>query len=148
VTVEGPSAASHPDVIETETRDIVVPDLSGSRVALSTPAVFIARTARDFRELSVDASAIPAVTRQFSRTDRLLIRFEVYGAPTAVSARLLNRGGDAMTPLPVDISGPRPGEYVMDFPLATLARGDYVVEITAKGETGEAKELIPIRVTG
>jgi hypothetical protein len=116
-------------------------------VALSTPAVFAARTPREFRELSSDASAIPTVTRQFDRTDRLLIRFEMYG-DGGVTARLLNRNGDPMTVLPVNAGGPRASEMVVDLPLATLARGDYVIEIAATGQAGQARALVAIRITG
>ena len=36
----------------------------------------------------------------------------------------------------------------IEMPLAGLAPGDYVVEIKAAGEGGEAKELVAFRVTG
>ncbi len=148
VTVEAPSTSPRPDVIETYTREVLIPDLSGPRVALSTPAVFSARTPRDFRAVSSDPAAVPTVNRQFGRTDRLLIRFEVYGSAPEVAARLLNRNGDAMTALPLQPGGQRAGEQIIDLPLSTLARGDYVIEIAARGPAGEAKELVAIRVAG
>jgi hypothetical protein len=35
----------------------------------------------------------------------------------------------------------------IDFPLAGLAIGEYLIEVTAKGRSGEAKELIDFRIT-
>jgi hypothetical protein len=119
---------------------------------LSTPAVFCARTAREFRALRADpVTAVPAATRQFSRTDRLLIRVDTYApgaAVVAVTANLLNQHGDAMSALTTEASEPSPAGHVIDLPLATLPRGDYVIEIRAKGEAGEARELVAIRVVG
>jgi hypothetical protein len=54
--------------------------------------VFRARTARDFQALTADASAVPLACREFSRAERLLIRFDVYGGAVP-SAVLLNRAG-------------------------------------------------------
>ena len=47
-------------------------------VALGTPEVFRARNAREFRALEAQA-AVPVASREFSRTERLLIRFPAYG---------------------------------------------------------------------
>ena len=68
--------------LDSEIRDIDVPDFTAPQVALSTPRVFRARTAREFQTLAADAAAIPAAGREFSRTERLLIRFDAYGPGT------------------------------------------------------------------
>ena len=62
-----------------------------------------ARNAREFRTLEAEA-AVPVASREFSRTERLLIRFQAYGpggADPVVSAKLLGRMGNAMRELPV-----------------------------------------------
>jgi len=147
MTVEDPSS----QVLESLSREINVPDLTGPQVMLSTPAVLCAHTAREFRALASDPDAVPAASRQFSRTDRLLIRVDAYWpglAPPAVTARLLNRNGDPMTALTVQAGAERRGAYTIDLPLATLPRGEYLIEIGAKGETGEATAMVAIRITG
>src|SRR5262249_16979663 len=115
-----------------------------------TPAVFRARTLRDYNLLKTDASAVPVATREFSRTDRVLIRIPAYGpagtAPT-VSAHLLNRAGQAMSEIPV-AAAPTAGEQQIDLPLSALAPGEYVVEIKASSGSGDAKELVGFRVVG
>jgi VWFA-related protein len=131
-------------MLDSEIRKIVVPDLTAPETAISTPRVHRARTAREFQAIAADPAAVPAVARDFSRTERLLIRFEPYGnaTPTAV---LMNRNGQKMADVPVAAS-PSPGTHQIDLSLAPIAAGEYLIEITAKGATGEAKELIPLRV--
>lgn len=137
-------AAAGGGVLDSEIRRITVPDLTTPDAALSTPRVHRARTAREFQTLAADAAAVPVAAREFSRTERLLIRFDVYGGATATAA-LLNRNGDKMADVPV-APARAGGTHQIDMGLASIAIGEYVVEITAKGATGEAKELIPIRI--
>jgi VWFA-related protein len=135
--------------MDSDTRDVDVPDLTEPKVALSTPVVYRARTVREFRALVADAASVPTPDRQFSRTERLLVRVEAYGpagAP-AVTARLLNRAGTEMSAMPPQPDPASPGRYTFDLPLAPLAAGEYLIEITAKGDGGEATQLIAIRVT-
>ena len=40
------------------------------------------------------------------------------------------------------------GTHQIDLGLGSIAAGEYLIEITATGATGEAKELIPLRVGG
>jgi hypothetical protein len=131
-------------VLDSEIRRMTVPDLTTPDAAVSTPRVYRVRTARELQAIASDATAVPTAGREFSRTERLLIRFDVYGnaAPTAV---LLNRNGQKMADLPV---GPATagGSHQLEVGLAAIASGEYLVEISLQGATSEAKELIPLRV--
>jgi hypothetical protein len=51
-----------------------------------------------------------------------------------------------MQDLPVPIP-PSSGQVQLDVPLSSLAPGDYLVELKAKGSAGEAKQLVAFRVT-
>jgi VWFA-related protein len=137
-------AAAGGGTLDSEIRTVTVPDLTSPDAALSTPRVHRARTALDFRTIAGDANAVPGIAREFSRTERLLIRFDVYGnaTPTAV---LLNRTGQKMADVPVAATTVG-GTHQIDLSLASVATGEYLVEITVKGATGEAKELVPLRV--
>ncbi len=75
LSVEG--AAS--EVLDAETREFAVPDLTSPQTALGTPEVFRARTLRDFQQLKGDPKAVPVAAREFSRTDRLLVRIPAWG---------------------------------------------------------------------
>ena len=126
-----------------------MPDLTAPQAAISTPRVFRARTVREFQTLAADAAAAPIASREFSRTERLLIRFDAYAAgteqvqPTAV---LLNRAGQKMSDVPVDAPR-RPAARIRSIlSLASIPAGEYLVEITVKSTSGEAKELVPFRV--
>jgi VWFA-related protein len=146
VSVEG--AASQ--VLDSETREISVPDLTSAQATMGTPFVLRARTAREFQLLRTDADAMPLAGREFSRIEHLLVRVPTYGpggtTPT-LRVHLLNRAGAAMNELNAE-PAPRPGEQQIDLPLAALPPGEYVVEIKAGDQDGEATELVGFRVTG
>jgi VWFA-related protein len=136
------------DVVDTEVREVEAPDFTAPQVQIGTPAVFCASTARAFQAIRSDPARVPTADREFRRTDRLLLRFNVFGpgeSKPAVTARILNRTGGAMVPLPVQPSA-ETATYEIDLPLAGLASGEYLVEINAKGADGEATELVAIRI--
>ncbi len=136
-------------VLDLDVREIAVRDLKG--VAIGTPEVLRSRNAREFRSLETE-SAVPVASREFSRTERLLIRFPAYG-PTdislAVSARLLSRTGQAMRDLPLlpTTGADLDNEHAIDLPLAGLAPGEYLVEVAATSQAGEIKDRFGFRVT-
>ena len=135
-------------VLDSEQRDVAIPDLTAA-VSLGTPAVFRARTARDLQVLKSDPDPVPLVAREFSRTDRLLIRVAAYGPGTSVpkvTARLLNRAGQSMNDLPVTAPA-APGERAeLELALGPISAGEYLIEINASGEGGEAQQLVAFRV--
>ena len=133
-------------VLDQDVRELSIRDLKGD-VALGTPEVMRARTAREFRTLDAEA-AVPVASREFSRTERLLIRVRAYGpsgAPPVVSARLLDRMGHAMRPLAVT-PAPAAGDNTIDLSLAGFAPGDYGIEITATAGARNATDRIAFRV--
>ena len=146
VSVEGTAS----QVLDTEVRELTIPDLTSAQTVLGTPAVFRARTVRELQQLKADPDAVPVTGRDFSRTDRMLIRVPAYGpggTSPKLSVHLLNRAGSAMTEL---TAGPAPAqtEQTIDVPLNGLAPGEYVVEIKADGEGADAQQLVGFRVTG
>src|SRR5688500_11697192 len=75
------------ETLDRETRSIDVPDLSASDPAISTPQVHRGRTAREMQSIAADRAAVPVVAGEFARTERLLIRFDVY-APRSEERRV------------------------------------------------------------
>jgi VWFA-related protein len=133
--------------LDSDVRSLSIRDM-GTGVSIGTPEVMRARNAREFRALT--ETAVPVVSREFSRTERLLIRFHAYGSGDArprVSARLLSRGGSAMRELPIAAPPSGSAELEVDVPLAGLAAGNYVIELVATSEGGNAKDVIDFRVT-
>jgi len=139
------------EVLDSETREITVPDLSSPQTTLSTPEVYRVRTARELQQLKADAQATPTIAREFARADRLLVRVAAYGpgdSAPQVSAKILSRTGQAMTPLTVTPAAVGGSMSEFEVPLAALAAGEYIVQIDATGAGGSAQELVAFRVTG
>jgi hypothetical protein len=145
MTVEGAGGG----VLDQEIRNITIPDLTAARPAISTPRVYAARTPREFQAIAANAAAVPPANREFSRMMRLLIRFDSYGPGNDVpvpTAALLNNNGQKFTDVPVT-AATAGGTHQIDMSLATIPPGEYVIEITVKGATGDtAKELVAFRV--
>jgi VWFA-related protein len=147
------SIESRPDeVIDTDDRSIEVPDFTEPKPRLTTPRVYVARNAREFRTLRDDPGAAPTATREFRRTERLLLRLDAVApggaAGVTYTARLLNRQGDRMSDLTVAPPNGTEGSTI-DFPLASLPAGEFLIEIAAKGADGaDTTELIAFRMVG
>jgi VWFA-related protein len=135
--------------LDNESKVLDVPDLTAPAAALSTPRVHRSRTARDFQAILADAAAVPVASREFSRTERLLIRFDVYAPgsekPTP-TATVLSRNGQKVADAVV-ANATAGGTHQIDLGLNTMAAGEYVLEISVKGTGGEdVKEYVAFRV--
>ncbi|MGE0042608.1 MAG: VWA domain-containing protein [Vicinamibacterales bacterium] len=137
--------------IDVDERRVEVPDLTAPAVTLDTPRVHVARNALEYRALRAAPDAVPVATREFRRTDRLVVRVDAYGpgdvAPT-VTSRLLNRLGQPMTDLPVAAPADPAAPFLVDLPLASLPPGEFLLEIAAAGPDGAdpVKELVAFKV--
>jgi VWFA-related protein len=115
------------------------------------PQLFRATSAREFRDMSTSPDAAPLPTREFRRTDRVLLRvptFDPSGADVQVSVKLMNRVGASLediAPMPAD-AALKIAQF--DLPLARFAPGEYAIEITAQSSSGSARELIRLHITG
>ena len=147
VSVEGAAA----QVLDSEMREIAVPDLTAPVTHLGTAEVLKARTMREYQALKADPDAVPVASREFSRTDRLLIRVPAYGAgdtTPAISVHLLNREGQPMMELPA-VAVPAPSHALqVELPLAGLAPGEYLVEVKPADGDDASRQLVGFRVTG
>jgi VWFA-related protein len=142
ISVEG----ARGEVLDSATKELSVPDFTAVKVSLGTPRFYRARTVRDMQTLKTNADAVPTVDREFSRTERVLVRADAY-APGAVqpsvTARLLNRAGTPMADVPVQVSGTTAS---IELTLANLAAAEYLLEVTAKSEAGSVQELFAFKV--
>jgi len=143
MVVEG----SRGQVIDSVGRELTVPDYNTVQVSFGTPRVYRVRSIPELQALKAKPDAPPTAEREFSRSERLFIRLDAYGAGGAVpaiTARLLNRAGALMADVPVQTPQGRSAE--IDLPLSALAAGEYVVEVTGKTPSGTAQELIAFRI--
>jgi hypothetical protein len=134
-------------VLDEDVREMSIRDLKGD-VAVGTPEILRARTVREFRAIDGEAAAAPVASREFSRTEHLLIRFRAYGPagqPPLASAALLDRAGHPIRVL--TIAPAAAGEYTIDLPLAGFAPGDYAIAVKAASGAREATDRTAFRVT-
>jgi VWFA-related protein len=134
------------EVVDSAIRELTVPDFTTVDVSLATPQVYRARTPKEIQTLRTQPGAIPTTDRVFSRVERLLIRTEAYapGGAVEMTARLLNRSGEAMTDVPVAMTG---ATAEIDLSLSPLAAAEYVLELNAKNASGStAQELVAFRI--
>jgi VWFA-related protein len=131
--------------IENSSRRLTVPGFDGSKLAIGSPMILRTRTARDARAIADGAEGLPEARREFDRSDRLFVRFPVYGGQTiAVAARLLSRQGKELRPL---TAAPiKEGIYQLDLPLSVSLRDDYLIAIEATRGTESVRALVPFRV--
>jgi len=112
--------------------------------------VFRGRTARDVQQIRTAAAPVATATRLFSRTERLFLRFDVYGpagTTPKVTMQLLNKLGVSMATLaaPTAVRG---NTFEAEFSLGALPPGDYLIEIAAASGAAATRRLLAIRVTG
>jgi VWFA-related protein len=137
------------NIVDEDRRPFSVPDLSAANLAIGVPVLLRARTAADARLLAGGTPAIPYAGREFVRTDRLFVRFSVFGESAGaadVSAQLTNKTGRTLLELPIV---PMPGgesAYQVELPMASIARGDYLLAVAARHGEERARALVPVRV--
>jgi hypothetical protein len=135
--------------LDVDARDLEVPAMRGAAPLLLPPIIIGTQSAREFRTVAADASAAPDPSRQFRRTERLLIRVPAYagGALLPVTARLLNPLGQPMRDLGAMAATDR-GVAQFDLPLAALAPGEYFLQFTVTGPSGPVDQRVSFRITG
>jgi VWFA-related protein len=135
------------DIIDREERTVMIPRRAAT-LALSTPAVFRARTPLELRALNETPAPPVYAGRDFERSDRLRVKVTVYGSESegsVVSARLLGTRGSALADLPVESAG-TPGVYQIDLMPSSISRGEFVIAIQAEKGTERVEAMVPFRV--
>jgi hypothetical protein len=134
-------------VVDSSTRDLTVPDFVQTQVSIATPRVYRVRTVRQLTDIKNNPNASPSPGREFSRAERMFVKVAAFangGAVPALTAKLLNRSGQPMADVPVQTTAGQP--FQIDMPLASLAAGEYILQLDAKTPSGSAQEMIAFRV--
>ena len=136
---------SRGDELDNLSRRMTIPPFEDATLAIGSPMVLRARTAREARAIVDGSEGQPEARREFDRIDHLFIRFPIYGGQDVkVAARLLSRRGNELRPLPV--APMKDNVYQLDLPLSVSLRDDYVVAIEATRGAEVVKALVPFRV--
>jgi VWFA-related protein len=137
--------------LDVDTRDVDVPDSkAAAKGPILLPAAIVrARTAREWREFTVNPNAPPTPDRNFVRGDHLLIRVAAMdgsGAAVPVVSRILNPLAQPIRTLdpaePPEIGGAQQ----FDLPLAWLAPGEYLLEFSTKNDAGQVTDRVTIQI--
>jgi VWFA-related protein len=134
-------------VIDSTTQTLTLPDYAQTQVSFGTARVYRARTAREALLVRNNADTMPTASREFSRGERLLVRFDAYaaaGGRPEVTAKLLNRAGQTMSDVPLQSVEGKP--FLIDLPLASLGAGEYIIQIDAKAPSGTAQQMVGFKV--
>jgi hypothetical protein len=138
LSVEGAAG----QVLDSDFRDLVVPDYS--KEPISEPAIYRARTQRDLAAVLADPNAVPTATREFSRTEKLVVRFNAY-SPAPPTVELLNANGKKMADVPAKaFDGAGTNGFQAELPLAALPAGDFFVAV----KSADARRVVAFRITG
>ncbi|MGE3840095.1 MAG: VWA domain-containing protein [Vicinamibacterales bacterium] len=122
------------DVIDRWTETLQVPAFSPAVPAVSTPWLVFARSPQEYRSIvSSPEDGAPTTRREFRRTDRVLARVRSYPADLQVAARLLSRSGSVLATLTMKAAN---GRSETELPLASLAIGEYILELSAASVQG------------
>jgi VWFA-related protein len=137
------------NILDEERRPFVVPDFSSGSLAVGVPILLRARTVVEARALAEGRPATPYAGREFGRTDRVFVRVSTYGGAAAdagVSARLTNKADATLLEMPAARLAGSATTYQVELPLASIARGDYLIAIAASHGEERTRALVPIRV--
>jgi VWFA-related protein len=137
------------EMIDREQRTVTVPDLAKTTLALTTPVVSRARSAAEFRTLMAVPEPAPFAGRDFTRSDRLLVRVAAYGTASAeaeVTAQLVGPRGTTLAELPIQADG-ESGGFRLDLPLSSLATGEFLIAIGARTSADRIETLVPLRIS-
>lgn len=135
--------------IDSEDKDVIVPDFTKVGPTVTTPQLFRARTVRELNLVRDSASPTPTTARDFTRSEQLLIRFKAYGpggTPPSVTIRLLNAVGDTMSTFPPPAVGTN-GYYNVPFSLGALVTGTYMISIEAASSDLSSRRVIGFRIS-
>ena len=137
------------DMIDREQRTVTVPDVQKTTLALTTPILSRARSAAEFRNMSSAPDPVAFAGRDFSRSDRLLLRVAAYGTASTdaeVTAQLVGPRGTTLAELPIHSEGEGAG-FRLDLPLSSLATGEFLIAIAARNSTERVETLVPLRIS-
>ncbi|HXG55043.1 MAG TPA: VWA domain-containing protein [Vicinamibacterales bacterium] len=137
------------DALGRDVRTIVLPDPPSALLSVGVPRLWRVQRPLDLAPVMSDAPPPPHDGREFTRTDRLVIRFGLAGdlRPDAkVSVGLIDRRGKRLTDLPFRADPGQQGAWLIDFPLNSIARGDYALAVEAVRGTERAAVYVPLRI--
>jgi hypothetical protein len=129
-----------------EVRTVLVPESPSPRLAVMPPDVWLIRKPADLKAVQGGNAPPPETIREFARSERIVMKIALAGdgaSGAALSIGLIDRRGKRLTDLPFTSAA---NGWLLDLPLQSIARGDYLIEIAATSGENRATAYVPIRV--
>jgi VWFA-related protein len=129
-----------------EVKTILVPESPSPDLAVMPPDVWVIRKPADLSAVQNGNAPPPEAARDFARSARIVMKIALEGkrvSDAALSIALIDRRGKRLTDLPFIRTA---NGWLLDLPLQSIARGDYLIEIGVKAGDSQATAYVPIRV--
>ena len=142
VRVPRPDSEQQPDEVAT----VLVPETPSPALSVTAPALWVVRTPADLKLVHSDPPPAAYPGREFTRSERILMRIALEGqlaANASVSIGLIDRRGKRLTELPFTRT---PAGWLLDLPLQSIARGEYLIGVDAHAEDQRSSAYVPIRI--
>ena len=133
-----------PEAADVQT--VFVPEASNDTIRIGDPRIWVVRRPSELRGVLGDAPPPPEPGRVFGRTERLIIRVGVSGTASVdatISAGLVDRKGKRLTELAARAER---GGWLIDLPLTSLARADFLLAIEARAGVDTSIAYVPLRI--
>jgi VWFA-related protein len=143
VRVPRPDSEEQPGEVAT----VLVPETPSPALSVAAPTLWVVRTPADLKRAHSDPPPAAYAGREFARTERILMRFVVEGqlaATASVSVGLIDRRGKRLTDLPFTRT---PTGWLLDLPLQSISRGEYLIAVEADAEGQRSTAYVPIRIS-
>jgi VWFA-related protein len=140
--------AADGSTVDRWTQQLDVPDVPLSGLVMATPRIYRARNLQEFRAIRDAADPTPGASRQYSRTDRVLVDIQCRppkpGLPVDFSAHVQTREGQELAALPTPAL--ENGRARFELPVGSLGQGTYILRLQATVGAEEAQQLVAFRV--
>jgi VWFA-related protein len=135
-------------VLDRWTQSLAVPNYAEALLKIGTARVFRTRSLAESRAFDADPEPTPTASRRFRRTDRLVIDVPYLSelGDAIVDAKLTNREGRELAPLPLARSSPS-GVARIVLPLASLAPSTYTVRVQVSTGTHTGAQAVAFTVS-
>ena len=125
---------------------VFVPEASNDAIRIGDPQIWVVRRPSELREILGDQPPAAEAGRVFARTERLIVRFGVSGTASgdaSIAAGLVDRRGKRLLELPARADR---GGWLIDLPLTSLARADFLLAIEARAGADTSTAYVPLRI--
>jgi VWFA-related protein len=129
-----------------EVSTVLVPEPPSATLSVRPPIVRLIQRPSELKAAQNGTPPPAHAGREFARTDRILMEISITGESASravVSVRLIDRRGKRLTDLPFAQNG---AGGVLDLPLQSIARGDYLIAVEAAENDARSTAYVPVRI--